>query len=57
MSYALINRPEVRTDIINATEYYKKINPELAKQFLFRLKEAKAYMQNTQMVSKRNIKM
>lgn len=44
MSYSLINRPAVKLDIINATDYYKNINPELAKQFLFRIREAKAYI-------------
>lgn len=44
MSYAVINGPEVRADIINAIDYYKSINPKLAKQFLFRLKEAKTYI-------------
>jgi len=30
MSYTFVNRPEVRADIINATDYYKNINSELA---------------------------
>lgn len=44
MSYSFVNRPSGRLDIINATDYYKNINPELAKQFLFRIREAKAYI-------------
>jgi plasmid stabilization system protein ParE len=44
MSYSFVNRPAVRIDIIEATDHYKKINPELAKQFLFRIREAKAYI-------------
>ncbi len=44
MSYSIVNRPAVRLDIIEATDYYKNINPELAKQFLFRIREAKAYI-------------
>lgn len=44
MSYFFVNRPSVRLDIINATNYYKNINPELAKQFLFRIREAKSYI-------------
>lgn len=44
MSYSFVNRPAVKVDIIDATNYYKKINPELAKQFLFRIREAKAYI-------------
>ena len=47
MSYSIVNRPAVRTDIINATNYYKNINPELAKQFLFRIREAKAYINHS----------
>lgn len=31
MSYAFVIRPAVRLDIINAADYYKNINPELAK--------------------------
>jgi plasmid stabilization system protein ParE len=44
MSYSFVNSPVVRVDIIEAVDYYKKINPELAKQFLFRIREAKAYI-------------
>ena len=44
MSYSFVHRPAVRIDIINATDYYKNINPELAKQFLFRIREAKEYI-------------
>ena len=57
MSYNFVNKPAVRADIINAIDYYKNINPELAKQFLFRIREAKAYIAscnlstNTQIIS------
>ena len=44
MSYTFVNRPAVKVDIINVIDYYKPINPELAKQFLFRIREAKAYI-------------
>ena len=44
MSYAFVIRPAARLDINNAADYYKNINPELAKQFLFRIREAKAYI-------------
>ena len=44
MSYSFVNRPTLKADIINATDYYKNINPELAKQFLFRIREAKSYI-------------
>lgn len=41
MSYTFINRPIVKADILEAIDYYKSINPKLAKQFLIRIKEAK----------------
>lgn len=44
MSYAFVNRPAVSLDIFNAVDYYKNINPKLAKQFLFRIREAKTYI-------------
>ena len=44
MSYTFVNRPAVKVDISNVIDYYKPINPELAKQFLFRIREAKAYI-------------
>jgi len=47
MSYTLVNRPSVKSDIIEAVNYYKQINPAIAKQFLYRLGEAKTYLQNT----------
>lgn len=47
MSYSFVNKPAVRVDVIEAVTYYKKINPELAKQFLFRIREAKVYIANS----------
>ena len=47
MSYIFINRPNVKNDINNVIDYYKRINPSLAKQFLIRIKEAKDYINNT----------
>ena len=44
MSYSIVNKTAVRVDIIEAVNYYKKINPELTKQFLFRIREAKIYI-------------
>lgn len=44
MSYSFVNRPAVTLDIISATDYYKKINPQLAQQFLFRIREAKTHI-------------
>ncbi len=47
MSYTLVNHPAVKQDLLEATDYYKKISPELAKQFLFRIREAKIYIANS----------
>ena len=44
MSYIFVNRPAVRDDLSSAINYYKKISPELAKQFLHRVREAKEYI-------------
>jgi len=44
MNYSLVKRPSVKVDIIDALEYYKGVNPELAKQFLFRVREVRAYI-------------
>ncbi|MEB2777237.1 type II toxin-antitoxin system RelE/ParE family toxin [Algoriphagus sp. D3-2-R+10] len=41
MNFTFVNRPKVKIDISSAVAYYKEINPELAKQFLFRIREAK----------------
>jgi hypothetical protein len=47
MSYSFVNRPAVKADVIEAVTHYKKINPELSKQFLFRIREAKSYIART----------
>ena len=44
MSYSFVNSPTVKSDIIAIVDYYKTISPKLPKQFLFRLREAKAYI-------------
>ena len=44
MYYKFVNRPAVTIDIIDAVNHYKQINPKLAKQFLFRIREAKTYI-------------
>ncbi len=44
MKYKISHRPEVKSDIIKAVDYYKNINPELAKEFLYRIREAKEYI-------------
>src|SRR5207245_947115 len=47
MSYSFVNRPVVKADILEALDHYKKISPRLAKQFLFRIREAKTYIART----------
>jgi plasmid stabilization system protein ParE len=44
MSYAIVLVGTVKDDITKAATHYKSINPLLAKQFLFRIREAKAYI-------------
>ena len=44
MNFVFVNRPFVRNDILEAVDYYRHINPKLAKQFLKRIREAKAYI-------------
>ena len=39
MKYKVINRPVVRQDIRDAVDYYKKISPKLAKEFIGRIRE------------------
>jgi hypothetical protein len=41
MKYKIVYRPFVKDDLQNAVNYYKNISPKLAKEFLFRVKEAK----------------
>lgn len=41
INYTIVNRPAVKNDIISITEYYNAISSDLAKQFLFRIREAK----------------
>jgi plasmid stabilization system protein ParE len=42
----MVYRPFVKEDLQNAVDYYKNISPKLAKEFLFRIKEAKNYIYN-----------
>lgn len=44
MKYKIVYRPFVKDDLQNAVNYYKNISPKLAKEFLFRVKEAKNYI-------------
>ena len=44
MNYSIVNSPAVKSDIIEAVDHYKRINPKLAKQFLLRIREAKKYI-------------
>ncbi len=43
--YQTVNKPLVYVDILNAVEFYKEINPNLAHQFLFRLKETVTFIE------------
>ncbi len=47
MSYVFVNRPSVKEDISEAVKYYNNISPKLAVQFLFQVREAKAYIAKT----------
>jgi hypothetical protein len=44
MTYQIVNRPGMKSDILNAIEHYKNISPDLANQFLSRIREAKDYI-------------
>lgn len=44
MTYHVVNRPGVRSDIKSAVDHYNAISPVLAQQFLSRLREAKDYI-------------
>ena len=44
MNYSFVIRPAVKTDISEAVEYYKNISPDLARQFILRIREAKDYV-------------
>lgn len=46
MNYSFVNKPAVKLDIIDATNHYKNINTTLAKQFLSRIREAKAFIES-----------
>jgi plasmid stabilization system protein ParE len=50
MSYTVLNVDGVRSDIIDAIEYYSTINPVLAKQFIMRVREAKNYLSASPLV-------
>jgi plasmid stabilization system protein ParE len=47
MIYKIVNRSEVKSDILSAVSYYTKINRKLAKQLLFRIREAKTAILRT----------
>jgi plasmid stabilization system protein ParE len=49
MSYSFVNNPRIKDDVFEAVDYYKNISPELAKQLLFRIREAKAYIARSPM--------
>ena len=44
MKYKIVYRPDVKHDLQSATNYYKDISPKLAKDFLFRIREAKNFI-------------
>ena len=44
MSYKFVYRPLVKRDLENAKNYYKDISPNLANDFLMRIREAKKYI-------------
>ena len=39
MKYKFVYRPFVKLDLQNATNYYKAISPNLAKDFLYQLEK------------------
>jgi plasmid stabilization system protein ParE len=47
MNYSFVNRPAVKADLQNAVDYYNDISPELAKQFIIRIREAKKHIART----------
>ena len=44
MKYKIVYRPDVKHDLQSATNYCKDISPKLAKDFLFRIREAKNFI-------------
>jgi plasmid stabilization system protein ParE len=44
MKFKFVYKPPVKQDLQNAKNYYKDISPKLAKDFLFRIREAKKYI-------------
>jgi hypothetical protein len=44
MKFKFVYRPPVKQDLQNAKNYYKDISPKLAKDFLFRIREAKKHI-------------
>jgi plasmid stabilization system protein ParE len=44
MKYTVVFLPLVSFDLKDAIDYYKEINPNLAKQFLSRLREAQHFL-------------
>lgn len=41
INFTFVNRPTVKVDILSIAGYYNAISKDLAKQFLFRIREAK----------------
>lgn len=47
MNYSIVHKPKVFWDIDDAVVYYKAISPKLAKQFVFRFKQAVTHIERT----------
>ena len=45
MKYKFVYRSFVKQNLQNAIKYYKDISPRLAKEFVFRIREAKKYIE------------
>ncbi len=57
MSYVIVNRPLVRIDILDALDYYKKINPDLRSNFFFEFAKLKSLSHSLRLVFRFSIKM
>lgn len=44
MKFEIVNAKKVESDLLDIVEYYKDINPKLAKEFISRIKEASVYI-------------
>lgn len=44
MKFEIVNAKKIESDLLDIVEYYKEINPKLAKEFISRMKEASVYI-------------